>query len=73
MLHDTIRNHDFKRKTALQCWNNVVTIPNNIVTMLQRCVALTIVVANRLMHCTGRIFDRFKIPVFRCSVYTEPL
>ena len=73
MLHDTIRNHDFKRKRALQCWNNVVTIPNNIVTMLQRCVALTIVVANRLMYCTGRIFDRFKIRAFRCSVYTEPI
>ena len=70
MLHDTIRNHDFKRKTALQCWNNVVTIPNNIVTMLQRCVALTIVVANRLMYCTGRFstglkFVRLGVPFTR--------
>ena len=40
MLHGTIRNDDFKRNTALQCWNNVVTTQNNVATMLQRCVAL---------------------------------
>ena len=43
MLNGTIRN------TALQCWNNVVTIRNDVATMLQRCVALKIVVANRLV------------------------
>ena len=49
MLHGTIRNDDFYRNTALQCWNNVVTIRNlNVATMLQRCVARKIVVANRL-------------------------
>ena len=48
MLHGTIRNDDFQRNTALQCWNNVVTIRNNVATMLQHCVALKIVVANRL-------------------------
>ena len=49
MLHKTIRNDDFKRNTALLCWNNVVPIRNNVATMLQRCVALKIVVANRLV------------------------
>ena len=34
---------------ALQCCNNVVTIRNNVATMLQRCVVLKIVVANRLV------------------------
>ena len=42
-LHGTIRN------TALQCWNNVVTIRNNVATMLQGCVALKIVVSNHLV------------------------
>ena len=35
--------------TELQCWSNVVTIRNNVATMLQRCVALKIVVANSLV------------------------
>ena len=35
--------------TALQCWNNAAAIRNNVVTMLQRGVALKIVVANRLV------------------------
>ena len=38
MLHGTISNDDFKRNTALQCWNSVVTIWNNVATTLQRCV-----------------------------------
>ena len=46
-LQGSIRNDDFKRNTALQCLNNVVTIRNNVETMLQPCVALKIVVANR--------------------------
>ena len=49
MLHRTIGNDDFSCSTALQCWNNVVTIRNNVATMLQRCVGLKIVVANRLV------------------------
>ena len=49
MLHGTIRNDDFESNTALQCWNNFVTIRNNVTTMLQRCVALNIVVANRVV------------------------
>ena len=49
MLQGTIRNDDFYCNTELQCWNNVVTIRNNVATMLQRCVALKIVVANRLV------------------------
>ena len=40
----TIRNDDFQHNPALQCWNNVVTIRNNVATMLQRCVALQIVI-----------------------------
>ena len=49
MSQGTIRNDVFLQNTALQCWNNaVVTIRNHVVTMLQRCVALEIVVANRL-------------------------
>ena len=33
-LHGTIRNDDFQRNPALQCWDNVVTIRNNVATML---------------------------------------
>ena len=47
MLHGTICNGDFLRNTALQCWNSVAAISNNVGTMLQRCVALKKVVANR--------------------------
>ena len=50
MLHGMIRNDDFKLNAALQCSNNVVATRNNATTMLQRCVALKIVVANRLMQ-----------------------
>ena len=46
MLHGIIRNDDFQRNTALQCWNNIVTIQKNVATMLQRCVALKIFVAD---------------------------
>ena len=55
MLHATILDDDFYGNTGLQCWNNVVTILNNFATMLQRCVALKIVVANRLVlnHLNG--------------------
>ena len=49
MLHGTIRNDDFQRNTALQCWNNVVTIRKNGARMLQRRVAQKITVANRLV------------------------
>ena len=50
MLHGTIHNDDFQRNTALQCWNNVVTICNNVATMLPHCVVLQIIVANHLMQ-----------------------
>ena len=43
-------NDDFKRNTALQYWNDVVTIRNNVVTIWERCVTLKIVVANRLVE-----------------------
>ena len=32
-LQGTIRNDDFLRNTALQCWNNVATIWTNVATM----------------------------------------
>ena len=38
---------DFQPNTALQCWNNAVTIRNNAATMLQRYVALKTSVGNR--------------------------
>ena len=47
MLHETICNDYFQLNTALRCWNNVATIRNNVAAMLQCCVALKIVVANR--------------------------
>ena len=50
MLHGTIRNDEFLRNTALQCWNNVATgIWTNVATMLQRCVKQKVVVASRLV------------------------
>ena len=49
MLHGTVRNDDIHGNTTLQCWNNVVIIRNNVATMLQRCVVLKLVVANRLV------------------------
>ena len=49
MLRGTIRNDDFQRNPALQFWNNIVTIENNVATMLQRCVSLKIVVADHLV------------------------
>ena len=49
ILHGTILNDDFSRNTEMQFWNNVVTIRNNVATMLQRCVALKIAMENRLV------------------------
>ena len=49
MLHGTICNDDFQRKTALQHCCDFVSNGCNIVPTLQgcTCVALKIVVANR--------------------------
>ena len=47
MLHETIRNNDLERNTALQHCYDIVSNGSNIVPTLQRCVALKIVVANR--------------------------
>ena len=33
MLHRTIRNDDFERKTAQQCWNNVAASRDNTVML----------------------------------------
>ena len=46
MLHETIRNDDFLRNTALQHCCDIVSNGENIVPTLKRCVALKIVVAN---------------------------
>ena len=32
-LHETIRNDNYWRNTALRSWNNVVTIRNNVATL----------------------------------------
>ena len=49
MLHETIRNEDFWRNTALQHCCDIVSDGYNIAPALQRCVALNfpVVVANR--------------------------
>ena len=47
MLHETIRNDDFLRNTALQHCCDIVSNGYNIGPTLQRCVAVKIVVANR--------------------------
>ena len=49
IFRGTIRNDNFLRNTTLQYWNNVATIRNNVATILQCCVALKIVLANRLV------------------------
>ena len=49
MLHETIRNDDFQRNTALQHCCNIVSNGYNIAPTLQRCVTQRIVVANRLV------------------------
>ena len=35
MLHGAIRKNDFQRNTALQYWNNVAAVRNNVSTMMQ--------------------------------------
>ena len=61
VLHGTIHNDVVN--TALQCWNNVGTIRNNVATMLQRCIALK----NRCWEVTAAEFSLFMIirPVTR--------
>ena len=49
MLHETIRNDDFQRNTALQLCCDIVSNSYNIVPTFQGCVALKIVVANRFV------------------------
>ena len=47
MLHETICNDDFQRNTALLHCCDIVSNGCNIVPILQRSVALNMVVANR--------------------------
>ena len=56
MLQGTIRNDDFSSNTAKQCWNNVVTIRNNVVIMLQRCFC----VKNRLCE-SSRVTTPYEV------------
>ena len=44
MLHETIRNDDFKRNTALQHCCDIVSNGYNIVPVLQPCVAVLLIV-----------------------------
>ena len=46
---DLTRNDSQRRFLAQHSVENIATIRNNVATMLQRCVALKIVVANRLV------------------------
>ena len=39
MLHRAILNNDFEHNTAMQCWNNVVTIQNNVATIMHTVVS----------------------------------
>ena len=39
----------FLAQHSIAMWNNVLTIRNNVATMSQRCVAIKIDVANRLV------------------------
>ena len=61
-----------QRRVAMlkQCCNFSKPCGNNV---KQRCVSLKVVVANRLVYCTERIFDRLKIRTLRRFVHTEPL
>ena len=66
VLYEMIR-----RNTALQCWNNVATVPNNIATMLQHrvtactkngcCESSRVTSHLRLFWVNVRIFSRSKI------------
>ena len=47
MLPETIRNDVFLRNTALQHCCDIISNGYNIVSALQSCAALKIVVANR--------------------------
>ena len=49
VTRDDSQRRFLAQHTVLQCWNNVVTIRKYVATMLKRCVALKIVVANRLV------------------------
>ena len=47
MLHETIRNDDFQRNTALQHCCDILSDSYYIVPTLQSCLALKIVLSNR--------------------------
>ena len=49
VTRDNSQRRFLAQHSVVTGWNNVVTIRNNIATMLQRCDALKIVVANRLV------------------------
>ena len=53
VLYGTIRNDDFQRNTASQHCCDIESNSGNVVSTLQRCVSLKIVVANRLVYITS--------------------
>ena len=57
MLHETIRNDDFERNTALQHCCDIVSNDCNVVPTLQRYVALKIVVAYGPVNMTFKGSD----------------
>ena len=62
MLHETIRNDNFKLNTALQHCCGIVLNGYNIVPTLRRCVALKIVIVNRpVLHQITFSITRFYI------------
>ena len=66
MLHETIRNDDFQHNS------NAMLYPFETVSLLQCCVVLKIVVANRLVpHHLNDVYDRLSLPasVSCCSHY----
>ena len=48
-----------RRFLAQQCWKNVVTIRNNVATMLQRCVALKIAVSCNITLLRTAMYKRY--------------
>ena len=48
-----------RRFLGQQCWKNVVTIRNNVATMLQRCVALKIAVSCNITLLRTAMYKRF--------------
>ena len=71
-----IRNDDFQRNTASQHWNNVNTIRNNVTAVLQRLVALKIVITSFRGHTIDGdtkhwLFFRLTYPNINTETYSN--